>query len=290
MTMTNHQLLALLKDNLGLPLTPELAADICLAADHLATLVPAEDIQQIEPARHGGLVFSVERIEGITDEIEPLHRAHWAETEEYRHELPFNPDYDTFIRYERAGRYVLFTLRSEMRLLGNCALYLDKSAHTQTLIATEDTLYLLPEARKGRVANCFVAYVENAMRLLGVSEINISVKTVNKAERFFRLLGYRHVENGLTKILEVEKCSAKLPEPGPLTGQAAMRNAALVREMAGVARDQRASEKNRAPLVARWSRMPADSTPPNARKEGPEKRRRMSRVVLMARWSRTSGH
>ncbi|KIO48182.1 hypothetical protein SQ11_13570 [Nitrosospira sp. NpAV] len=83
-------------------------------------------------------------------------------------------------------------------------MYLDKSAHTQTLIATEDTLYLLPEARKGRVAQHFVRYVEDALRLLGVSEINISVKTVNKAGRFFRLLGYRHVENGLTKILEVE--------------------------------------------------------------------------------------
>jgi hypothetical protein len=90
--MTNHQLLALLKVNMGLPLTPELAADICLAADRLATLIPAENIQRIEPEQHGDLAFSVERIEGITDEIEPLHRAHWDETEEHRHELPFNPD------------------------------------------------------------------------------------------------------------------------------------------------------------------------------------------------------
>ena len=202
--MTNNQLLAILKVNMGLPLTPELAADICLAADRLATLIAVENIEQIEPEQHGDFVFYVERIENIADEIKPLHRAHWDETEEHRHGLPFNPDYAAFIRYERAGRYVLFTLRSEGGLLGNCALYLDKSAHTQTLIATEDTLYLLPEARKGRVAKCFVAYVENAMRLLGVSEINISVKTVNKAERFFRLLGYRHVENGLTKMLEVE--------------------------------------------------------------------------------------
>jgi hypothetical protein len=202
--MTNNYLFAILKVNMGLPITPEVAADICLAADRLATLIPAENIQQIEPEQHGDLAFSVERIEDIADEIKPLHRAHWDETEEHRHELPFKPDYETFIRYERAGRYVLFTLRSEGGLLGNCALYLDKSAHTQTLVAMEDTLYLLPEARKGRIAKCFVAYVENAMQLLGVSEINISVKTVNKAERFFRFLGYRHVENGLTKILEVE--------------------------------------------------------------------------------------
>lgn len=41
-------------------------------------------------------------------------------------------------------------------------------------------------------------------------------------------------------------CSAKPPKPDPLIGQAAMSNAELAREMAGVARDQLAWEKNRA--------------------------------------------
>ena len=202
--MINNQLFAILKSNMGLPLTPELAAGICLAADRIPTLIPLDAIGKIQSKDCQGFTFSVESIEAIVDEIKPLHRAHWDETEIYRHGLPFNPDYGTFIRYERAGRYILFTVRSAGKLSGNCAMYLDKSAHTQTLIATEDTLYLLPEARKGRVAKRLVGYVENALQVLGVSEINISVKTVNKAERFFRLLGYRHVENGLTKVLEVE--------------------------------------------------------------------------------------
>lgn len=200
----NTELISLLRANIGQSLSPELAANICVAAGRIEMLVRAEDIARIELKIHGHLTFSIERIEDIDDEIKPLHRAHWNETEKHRHGLPFNPDYATLIRYERAGRYVLFTLRSEGKLLGNCAMYLDKSAHTQTLIATEDTLYLLPCARKGRVASRFVAYVENAMWQLGAKEINITVKTVNKADRFFRLLGYRHVENGLTKILEVE--------------------------------------------------------------------------------------
>ena len=200
----NTELIALLKANMGLPLLPGLAADICVAASRIGTLVPASVIEQIKPEKHEDFIFSPERIENIGEEIKPLHRAHWDETEVHRHGLPFNPDYETFIRYERAGRYVLLTLRCGGRLLGNCAMYLDKSAHTQTIIATEDTLYLLPEARKGRVARYFVAYVENAMRLIGASEINITVKTANKAARFFRLLGYRHVENGLNKILEIE--------------------------------------------------------------------------------------
>ena len=198
----NTQLIALLKANMGLPLTWDLAADIYVAAGRLETLVNTSSIEQIKPMICDDVVFARERIESIVGEIKLLHQAHWNETEAHRHRLVLNPDYDVFIRYERAGRYVLFTLRSDGQLQGNCALYLDKSTHTQTLIVTEDTLYLLPEARKRGIARQFIEYCENALKSLGVKEINVSVKTVNKAGRFFRMLGYRHVENGLSKILE----------------------------------------------------------------------------------------
>ena len=195
-------LIDILKANIGQSLTPELAADIMLAAQQIPTLIPFYDIDRIQPEQYREFTFAIEWIQDIAEEIKPLHRAHWNETESHRHDLPFNPDYETFIRYERAGRYVLFTLRKDGELLGNCAMYLDKSAHTQTLIATEDTLYLLPRARKGRAAIKFVAYIEKALKQIGAAEINITVKTVNTASKFFAALGYVHVENGLTKILE----------------------------------------------------------------------------------------
>jgi hypothetical protein len=211
----NNTLITLLADNMGNVLSPELAADICVAAERLDRLVPMENITSIRPEKYGDFVFSLERIENIGEEIRPLHRSHWDETEEHRHGLPLDPDYATFIRYERAGRYVLFTVRKENRLCGNCAMYLDRSTHTQTVLATEDTLYLLPLARTGRVARHFVGYVENAMRLLGASEIHITVKTVNKAGRFFRMLGYCHVEHGLIKVLETENVQFQTPETRP---------------------------------------------------------------------------
>jgi GNAT superfamily N-acetyltransferase len=175
-----------------------------MAASMVPRLIPSEAIDGLRRGEHEGFAFGVERIEDIAAEIKPLHRAHWNETESHRHGLELNPDYETFTGYERSGKYLLFTLRKDGRLLGNCAVYLDRSTHTRTLIATEDTLYLLPEARRGGVARRFVAYVENALRELGVREIHITVKMVNKAGRFLQMLGYRHVENGLMKILEVD--------------------------------------------------------------------------------------
>ena len=198
----NTQLIALLKANMGLALTWDLAADIYVAAGRIETPVSPCDIERIQPRIHEDTVFARERMEDVVEEMKLLHQAHWHETEAHRHGLTLNPDYEIFIRYERAGRYVLFTLRNDGRLQGNCALCLDKSTHTQTLLATEDTLYLLPEARKRRAATHFIEYCENALKSLGVKEINVSVKTVNKAGRFFSMLGYRHVENGLSKILE----------------------------------------------------------------------------------------
>lgn len=208
----SQALIALLQASLHRPLDGNLAARIYALAVQMERLVPEDALNALAPERHGNVTFARERMHEVIDEIKPLHRAHWDETEGHRHGLPFDPAYHTFIQYELAGRYVLFTMRDAGRLVGNCAMYLDMSAHTQTLIATEDTLYLLPQARQGRIAHRFVDYVERSLANLGAREICITVKTVNRAERFFRMLGYRHVENGLTKILEAQDVQLETTE------------------------------------------------------------------------------
>lgn len=198
----NCDLFSYLKAHIGQHISGDIAADIMVLANQMPTLIPEESISQITPEQYGEFTFSLEKIEDIQDEIRPLHRAHWQETESHRHGLVLSPDYALFVRYERSGQYVLFTIRLNGVVVGNCAMYISASAHTKTLLATEDTLYLLPEARRGRLANRFIAYAENALKQLGVREIFVTVKTVNKAGRFFAMLGYKHVENGLTKVLE----------------------------------------------------------------------------------------
>lgn len=197
-------LFAFLDNNLGRTLDEAFGVEIMRVASMLDPLVDHEDIEQIAPVEHEGFVFAVERLEHILEEMKPLHKAHWRETEAHRHGIAFNPDYETFFRYERAGRAIVFTIRRGGKLLGNFSLYLDRSMHTQTLLATEDTLFLMPEARKGRVAMRFIEYAERGLKQLGVKEISVSVKIVNKAGRFFQMIGYRHVENGLIKVLEAE--------------------------------------------------------------------------------------
>lgn len=198
----NNDLFSYLKANIGQSLSSDLAADIMVIANQIPTLIPFDVIERIGPEQWGEFIFARETLEDIIGEMKPLHRFHWSETENHRHAIPFNPDYEAFFRYERAGRAVVFTLRKEKRLLGNFSLYLDRSMHTQKLLATEDTLFIMPEARKGRTAARFIAYAERALHQIGVKEIDVSVKLVNKAARFFQIIGYRHTSSGLSKILE----------------------------------------------------------------------------------------
>jgi len=197
------RLIAVLQNNMGKPITRDLAAFICMIADEIPMLIPREKINEIRSETQGEFVFAIERMEVIIDEMKPMHQAHWDETESHRHNLELKADYKYFIASEKAGRYVLFTMRRDGKLVGNCAMYINVSKHSQTLESNEDTLYLYPEARQGRIAFKFVKYVENSLQSLGVNQINISVKLVNKASRFFRIQGYKEVEIGLTKMLEV---------------------------------------------------------------------------------------
>lgn len=199
-------LFEVLARNAGNVLTEELRSGILFfMAEHSERSRPAAvQYPKVTPAPMAfrDMVFWRESIESVIEEIKPLHLAHWQETEKYRAGLPFNPDYQAFIAAEQAGRYVLFTVRDAGgRLVGNCALYLNWSTHTGTLVAKEDTLFLLPDARKGGVAKEFVEYIENALSDAGVREVRLTVKTVNKVGMLMQRWGYAHVANELVKVL-----------------------------------------------------------------------------------------
>src|SRR6185437_10616349 len=70
----------------------------------------------------------------------------------------------------------------------------------------------------------------------------------------------------------MKMCSSKPPKPDPLIGQAAMSNAELAKEMAGVARDQLAWEKDRAarqdPLLEKIVNQQIESADANADRAG----------------------
>jgi GNAT superfamily N-acetyltransferase len=187
-----------LQENLGNKLTIELAVGLLHAAAETQTNRLGRECVALE---YAGYVIQQEYLEDVLAEIKPLHKAHWEETEGHRHGLTLDPDYDYMVSAERNGRFVLFTVRNNKRLVGNCMMYITRSTHTRKLVADEDTIFIEKEHRKGRVGIKLIQYGERVLAALGVTEVRVTVKTINRAGDLLQALGYQHIANQLIKVL-----------------------------------------------------------------------------------------
>lgn len=187
--------------NLGSQLTPELAASIEAFVMHRPDLA-------IDPAVFGeesyrGMTFRAESFEGLIQELEPLHKAHFEETEKYRSGQTLDPDYAQMAEAERCGQLVQFTARNpEGVLCGHLRVYIGRSRHTGVKVATEDTYYMLPAFRRGWAAVRLWKFAEAGLKAIGVREIRIDSKEVNNVWKLAEYLGYELVARRYAKILQ----------------------------------------------------------------------------------------
>lgn len=156
------------------------------------------------------IMLQLERVADCWDELYPLAHAHQSSTTSYRRHEPFNPDKMRYIEYNEMGFFHLVTARDGTRLVGYFGLYVTKSMHSQLLMATEDTLYVHPDYRQGRLALRIIRYVERYLTTLGVHEILFSCELDNKTgiQGLLGLLGYTPTIQQFSKHLSTSADSA----------------------------------------------------------------------------------
>ena len=161
------------------------------------------DLSGIRPKFYGEYTFHVERYGHALEELMPLHRLHWAETEKYRHGLPLNPDYERFLALERAGRLMLFTIRKNGELVGHTTMKLFESMHTQTIVAEEDSLFLREDCRGGWKILRFIDYAATYLGRQGAREVRVSAKLSNRANKLLERVGFLPTAMMMVKMIEV---------------------------------------------------------------------------------------
>lgn len=188
---------------LGQTLTPEVASR--LLAEVITLCYPGPvDVGHIQPKVVGSYVLRCAPLKEALAKLRPIHEEHWQETEGYRHGLPFNPDYDRVIGLDQQGRCLMLVVehRETGELVGNYGFYLSRSVHTQTLMATEDTLFISKAHRRGRLGIELMRYAEYALAQLGVRDLNVSVKLVNNVGPMLERMGFVPTGKQYTKILK----------------------------------------------------------------------------------------
>jgi len=147
------------------------------------------------------LVFAVERVRDCWQEVLGLAAAHWKETEGYRAGEGFRPSFERYSQYEWGQCFILFIARDELRrAVGYAGIYIMPSMHTQRLIATEDTFFLVEAARRGRNAMRFCRFVEDEARRRGAVTLAMTAKD-KRVGRLLLHLGYAEVAQHYSKSL-----------------------------------------------------------------------------------------
>lgn len=178
-----------------------------VARDMLADLFPDRTIDpaQFGSQRCGSVTFQAELLRDIIPQMHALHQLHWSETEGHRHGLQLDMDYDALLDEERAGTMVQFTARDGDKLVGNFRLYLRVSRHTCTPFAKEDTLYLMPQYRRGRTALRQLEFAKVALMSIGYREFRADVKRTSPAAgRLLEHCGFQAVATEYVLIMPKE--------------------------------------------------------------------------------------
>ena len=200
-------LCTILERQVGEVLTPERASYLGRQVMDMLLADPL-DIKTLEPQVVGSYTLQPERIAQVWRELEPMHTAHYQETEDYRRGIPFAPDYPRAMHEEAEGRYLLLTARHAGELVANYGLCFGVSRHTQTGVAEvgptahEDAVFIAPEHRNsGRLFKRLVEYAEHAARHFGASELVLTAKVGTPVAGFLPRLGYTRTAEQFVKIL-----------------------------------------------------------------------------------------
>jgi len=199
--MSAHpKLIELLKANIGKPLTANLAADICMsAAGRQRRPFPLSN--EFGSAEYRNIVFRVESMVDVLDEIKGLHSKHWGETEGYRAELGFEPDYEQYVAIDREGTFILVTARAEAKMVGYFMFVLYTSRHSSKYVAAEDAFYLDPAHRKGFALVTLMRFSEACLKKLGVNQITLAEKVSHPIAPVLKRSKFQHVGNLWIKVI-----------------------------------------------------------------------------------------
>ena len=117
------------------------------------------------------VTFRPESLARVWDEALALAPAHWDQAG--HPECAFRLDRSLYERMEEAGALRLFTVREDAtaRLLGYASFFVGPHPHSAVLQASQDALYLMPEARQGWTALSFLRFLDAQLAAAGVDLI-----------------------------------------------------------------------------------------------------------------------
>jgi GNAT superfamily N-acetyltransferase len=138
----------------------------------------------------------------VMDEAGALLKMHYDEIALHKESIKLKPIWERYAALEKAGSFVVYTVRDDARLVGYSAFFIMPHMHyADTRIGINDVLFLHPDYRKGRVGLKLIQFSEQALKQAGVDKITWHVKLAHDFRPILHRLGYVDEETVCAKLL-----------------------------------------------------------------------------------------
>ncbi len=139
--------------------------------------------------------FTVEPFsDKIVMELMPLLRDHYDELMKDR-DIPLSPDFSRYYALAQARMVHIVTAREKGELVGYAVNILQKGNHYSTAsYATNDIIFLRKKFRKGMTGVRLLKFMEEELKKLGITFIQMHVKPDPDFGPVLLKMGYRHFE------------------------------------------------------------------------------------------------
>jgi GNAT superfamily N-acetyltransferase len=140
-------------------------------------------------------------------ELEPLYRRHYGEMKSRLEKDGFRigeykPRFDVYFPAFAGGWLLNFVARTEAgEPVGYANVYLTSDMHNGDSIATEDTVYVLPQHRNG-LGSKIVKFALEELRSRGVKRVTVNPVTDLRVAKVWRRMGFREVAVTMTYEFE----------------------------------------------------------------------------------------
>ena len=117
--------------------------------------------------------------------------------------LRLNIDWKRYCELDAAGKLATFIAKRDGVIVGYAAFVVQTHIHyCDALVAANSAVYVVPEARIGRVALKLLRFAEIGLKAQGVKKIYYHVKAEKDFGRLLEHLGYRDSERLFTKVVQ----------------------------------------------------------------------------------------
>lgn len=148
------------------------------------------------------LTCHIESFEQQLAELQVLLPEHYKELALNQSHVPLSPQYDIYIRRERAGELLFVTLRDAGALVGYFIGFIAPGLHYSTcLTCTMDIFYVRADKRTGSAGIRMFRFVETELRRRGVQRWFMGSKVKADASALFKRIGAEPVETYYSKWL-----------------------------------------------------------------------------------------